>query len=86
MIVISILFLLFIFYTPTAAMAAKADKSKMSKEDPIESWQANPRAAFDANMMSDMSDFDPTKPVIPTGDTIRIGAYHAIFRSRYDQR
>ena len=31
-------------------------------------------AAFNADKMSDMSDFDPSKPVIPTGDTIRIAA------------
>jgi len=29
-------------------------------------------AAFDGNKMGDMSDFDPNKPVIPTGDTIKI--------------
>ncbi len=30
-------------------------------------------AAFDVTKMSDMSDFDPNNPVIPTGDTIKIG-------------
>ncbi len=30
-------------------------------------------AAFDINKMSDMSDFDPNNPVIPTGDVIKIG-------------
>ncbi len=29
-------------------------------------------AAFDVNKMGDMSDFDPNKPVVPTGDTIKI--------------
>ena len=29
-------------------------------------------AKFDVNKMSDMSDFDPNNPVIPTGDTIKI--------------
>ena len=29
-------------------------------------------AAFDVKKMSDMSDFDPNNPVIPTGDTIKI--------------
>ena len=33
---------------------------------------AQPKAAFDPDKMSDMSDFDPNKPVIPTGDTIKI--------------
>jgi len=31
------------------------------------------RAGFDINQISDMSDFDPNNPVIPTGDTINIG-------------
>jgi branched-chain amino acid transport system substrate-binding protein len=30
------------------------------------------KAAFDVNKMSDMSDYDPANPVIPTGDTIKI--------------
>ncbi len=29
-------------------------------------------AVFDVNKMGDMSDFDPSNPVIPTGDTIKI--------------
>ena len=29
-------------------------------------------AKFDANKMGDMSDFDPSNPIIPTGDTIKI--------------
>lgn len=33
---------------------------------------AAPNAAFDPDKMSDMSDFDPNNPVIPTGDTIKI--------------
>lgn len=33
---------------------------------------AKARAAFDAGKMSDMSDFDPSKVVQPTGDTIKI--------------
>ena len=41
---------------PSAAMAAE--------------MKAN--AAFDISKMSDMSDFDPANPVIPTGDTIKI--------------
>ncbi len=31
------------------------------------------QAGFDIKKMSDMSDFDPNNPVIPTGDTIKIG-------------
>ena len=30
------------------------------------------KAFFDVDKMGDMSDFDPSKPVIPTGDTIKI--------------
>jgi len=34
---------------------------------------ATPKAAFDANKMGDMSDFDPNNPaMVPTGDTIKI--------------
>jgi branched-chain amino acid transport system substrate-binding protein len=33
---------------------------------------AAPKAAFDPDKMSDMSDFDPNNPVIPTGDTVKI--------------
>jgi branched-chain amino acid transport system substrate-binding protein len=35
--------------------------------------EALARHGFDVKQMSDMSDFDPNHPVIPTGDTIRIG-------------
>ena len=31
------------------------------------------RPGFDVKQMSDMSDFDPNNPIIPTGDTIKIG-------------
>ena len=32
---------------------------------------------FDAAKMSDMSDFNPNNPVVPTGDTIKIGVIEA---------
>ncbi len=32
---------------------------------------------FDVKKMSDMSDFDPNNPVVPTGDTIKIGLLEA---------
>ena len=59
----------------STAMAAKAkDKpAKAAKVSPEDAWQAKPNAAFDASKVSDMSDFDPANPVIPTGDTIRVG-------------
>ncbi len=31
-----------------------------------------PNDVFDANKMGDMSDFDPNKPIIPKGDTVKI--------------
>jgi branched-chain amino acid transport system substrate-binding protein len=43
---------------------------------PAQSLAAAPKvnAKFDFDKMSDMSDFDPNKPVVPTGDTYKIGA------------
>src|SRR5665647_1584118 len=59
-------------YSPQMALAAKADKtSKTAKADASDNW-GKPNAAFDINKMSDMSDFDPAHPVIPTGDVITI--------------
>ncbi len=60
-------------YNPSMSMAARADKKvKADKTDPIDRWQAKPNAAYDASKMGDMSDFDPTTVVSPTGDTIKI--------------
>jgi ABC-type branched-subunit amino acid transport system substrate-binding protein len=57
---------------PQTVMAAKADKSpKAVKVDLTEKF-GKPNAAFDADKMSDMSDYDPGNPVIPTGDTIKL--------------
>lgn len=53
-------------YHPSTAAAAKADKKPKAAKAEV----AN--AAFDVKKMSDMSDFDPNNPVIPTGDTIKI--------------
>jgi ABC-type branched-subunit amino acid transport system substrate-binding protein len=41
-----------------------------SKEKAVKAKTVN--AFFDVNKMSDMSDYNPAKPVIPTGDTIKI--------------
>jgi ABC-type branched-subunit amino acid transport system substrate-binding protein len=49
-------------YSPQAVMAAKATKSALPKVN----------AAFEVSKMSDMTDYDPSNPVIPTGDTIKI--------------
>ena len=64
--VLSILFLT--AYSATTASAAKAEKkAKAAKAEP-----AKFNAAVDANKMGDMSDYDPSNPVVPTGDTIKI--------------
>lgn len=56
-------------YSPSSVMAAKARKASTEKLTE-KSIQAN--AVFDVNKMSDMSDFDPSTWVSPTGDTIKI--------------
>ncbi len=67
--VLSILFLTS-FNSPVAS-AAKADKkAKAVKTEPAEKVKFN--AAVDAMKMGDMSDYDPSNPVVPTGDTIKI--------------
>jgi len=63
-----ILFLLSLMaYSPSMAVAAKPEKAKKEDKGP------KVNAAFDFKKMGDMSDFDPTNPIIPTGDTIKIG-------------
>jgi branched-chain amino acid transport system substrate-binding protein len=59
-----IFLLLFLgIHIPSPAQAAKGDMlDKVGKAN----------AAFDADKMGDMSDFDPAKPLTPTGDTIKI--------------
>ena len=72
-------------YSPSSAVAANADKkpakvTKTTKKGKVEKAIPGSMAekvpqvnvAFDANKMSDMSDFDPSNPIIPTGDTIKI--------------
>ncbi len=67
-------FLLWTWNCPFLAIAAKsADNTKTNRVNTSESSiEAN--AAFNADKMSDMSDYNPSNPVIPTGDTIRIAA------------
>ncbi len=58
-----VLFIFLALNSPSPALATKGDMAdKVSKIN----------AAFDADKMGDMSDFDPAKPTIPTGDTIKI--------------
>jgi branched-chain amino acid transport system substrate-binding protein len=42
--------------------------SSLVSADPLETSNA----AFDINKMADMSDYDPSNPVVPTGETIKI--------------
>jgi ABC-type branched-subunit amino acid transport system substrate-binding protein len=54
-------------FTPSFVMAAeKAIPGSMAEKVP------KPNAAFDADKMGDMSDYNPAKAVSPTGDTIKI--------------
>ncbi|MEE9913090.1 MAG: ABC transporter substrate-binding protein [Deltaproteobacteria bacterium] len=46
-----------------------ADAAKPRSSDMI----GNVNASFDVDKMGDMSGFDPSNPVVPTGDTIKIG-------------
>ncbi|MRR16194.1 MAG: branched-chain amino acid ABC transporter substrate-binding protein [Deltaproteobacteria bacterium] len=67
--VLSILFLT-AFNSPTASAAKAEKKAKAVKAEPAEKVKFN--AAVDASKMGDMSDYDPSNPVVPTGDTIKI--------------
>ena len=76
-------FMAAVVFCPASSMAAKADKpAKAEKGEKIikgsmaeKVKKAN--AAFDISKMSDMSDFDPNNPVVPTGDTIKIAFVNA---------
>ncbi len=54
-------------YSPDDAFAAKPAKSAKAKAPEVKV-----NDSFDVSKMSDMSDYDPGNPVIPTGDTIKI--------------
>jgi branched-chain amino acid transport system substrate-binding protein len=71
--VMCVLFFAFaVVFNPLPAMAAKADKApKAVKADPSDRL-GKAKAAFDANKMGDMSNYDPANPIVPTGDTIKI--------------
>jgi branched-chain amino acid transport system substrate-binding protein len=67
-------FLLWTWNCPFLAIAEKsADNTKTNEVNTSES-SIKANAAFNADKMSDMSDYNPSNPVIPTGDTIRIAA------------
>jgi branched-chain amino acid transport system substrate-binding protein len=72
-VLLGLLCLLFlIVYSPSTALAAKANKA--SKEAKVETSEklGKPNAAFDITKMANMSDFDPANPMVPTGDIIKI--------------
>lgn len=67
MVLMSVMLLaIWVSWCPSAAMAEKAIADSMADKVP------EVKAAFDVSKMSDMSDYDPLKSVMPTGDTIKI--------------
>ena len=70
-------------FHPSTAKAAKAEKKakvenvKKAVPGSMAEKVAKANVAFDADKMSDMSDFDPATWVSPTGDTIKIAAVNA---------
>lgn len=69
--ILSVMFL--VLYNPWVSIAAQPDKKiKAVKTDPIDTWQAKPNASCDASNFGDMSGFDPSTVLSPTGDTIKI--------------
>jgi hypothetical protein len=75
-----ILLLALAVYCPSSSAAAKSDET--SKEEniiPGSMVEKFPQinAFTDPAKLSDMSDFDPAKPIIPGGDTIKIGFVQA---------
>lgn len=59
--------LCFTLFIPGSTIAAeKAVPGSMAEKFP------KPNAFFDIDKMSDMSDYDPGRPLIPTGDTIKL--------------
>ncbi len=59
---------------PSVVMAQKATKAtQTTKADAVDKQLAKANASFDVNKMGDMSDYDPSTWVSPTGDTIKIG-------------
>jgi len=55
---------------PNLSQAEKVKEKILPKE--AKGPLAIARASFDANAMGDMSDYDPSNPIVPTGDTIKI--------------
>jgi branched-chain amino acid transport system substrate-binding protein len=71
-------FLFIAAYNPSILMAAKAEKKDITAKVESEySWAGKINDSFDIKKMSDMSDFDPARPVVPKGDTIKIAYVNA---------
>jgi branched-chain amino acid transport system substrate-binding protein len=73
LIVLSVLSLVFLtLQNPSTAFAAKAVKKAkpIQAEEGYMGGKAN--AGYEFSKMGDMSDFDPSNPIVPTGDTIKI--------------
>ena len=70
-----IAFVLAALFNPLPSIAAepvKSTKKKIAFKTNEEDKLSKANASFDVSKMSDMSDYDPANPVIPTGDTIKI--------------
>lgn len=55
-----------------AAEPKKSAKKKIELKTDLADKLGKAQAFFDVSKMSDMSDYDPANPVVPTGDTIKI--------------
>ena len=62
---------------PSLGFAAKPAKIAPAVKGSMGEKITKPNAAFDADKMSDMSDYDPANPVQPKGDTIKIAVVAA---------
>jgi len=69
-------FLFLILYGPSAVLAAKAER-KPAKAEAAPNKLGKANASFDANKISDMSDFDPGTWTGPEGDVIKIAYVNA---------
>ena len=57
---------------PKAEKSAKGPAAEKVIKGSVEEKVGKANAVFDATKMGDMSDYDPSNPVVPTGDTIKI--------------
>ena len=64
-------------YHPSQAFAAKAGKKAVAADTETMDKSVKVNAAYDAAKMGDMSDYDPSNAIVPTGDTIKIAVVAA---------